>query len=169
MITFKKLNISQSQSQETTAYTADVYWDGRKIGMVRNDGNGGMSHLYPNGAEARADIEAATLHALAQPCKALPEHGKNYTYLEDYLDDLAVEASHYIYVGKWVKRTVKHRVVVITDGEVRTSIKCSQSLPLSAIHDAMKRKYPNGTIVNDLSADEAVRQLTQCRGFTFAE
>lgn len=169
MITFKKLIISQSQSQETTAYTADVFWDGRKIGTVRNDGNGGMSHLYPSGAEARADIDAATRHALAQPCKVLPTPGETYKYLEDYLDDLAIEAGHYIYVGKWVKRTVKNRVVVITDGEVRTSIKCSPSLTLPAIQDAMKRKYPNGTIVNELTVEDAVRQLTQCRGFTFAE
>jgi len=60
-------------------------------------------------------------------------------------------------------------VIVIVDGEVRTSIKANPNLALSAIKDAMRRKYPAGTIVNDLAVDDAVARLTQCRGFTLSE
>lgn len=169
MITFKKLVFSASQTQETNAYTADVYWHGRKIGTIRNDGNGGMSHLYPSGPEARADIQDATNHAKEQLVIVSVTPGEKYQYLEDYIDDLALLDSHKTRVERWLKRSVKNRVVVIVEGEVRTSIKANPSLSLAAIKDAMRRKYPAGTIVNDLAVDDAVARLTQCRGFTLSE
>ena len=45
MISFKRLKFTQSQSRETLAYTADVFWQGRPIGSVRNDGSGDMTIL----------------------------------------------------------------------------------------------------------------------------
>lgn len=49
-IELKKLKIAEHLSEETTAYTADVYIDGKCIGYAKNDGQGGETDIRCNHA-----------------------------------------------------------------------------------------------------------------------
>lgn len=62
-IELKSLKIARHLSEETTAFTAKISVDGKVVGDVRNDGNGGchMVHLDPSARDA-VEAEAARLH-----------------------------------------------------------------------------------------------------------
>lgn len=96
-ITLKKLSVHSGLSQETLAYTADVYWSGRKIGSVRNDGNGGTSIFWRDEKAAKDDLAAARAHATAQPVvfdgKPWVVDGQQQFHndIEDWCDTLANE------------------------------------------------------------------------------
>ena len=55
-IELKRLKIAQSLSEETLAFTADIYLDGKKVGDVSNRGNGGCNLYYWNDKEAEKKI-----------------------------------------------------------------------------------------------------------------
>ncbi|HSX21535.1 MAG TPA: hypothetical protein VLE97_02020 [Gaiellaceae bacterium] len=56
-IELKRFTTNARLSQETTAFAADVWVDGKKVGYAENDGHGGntMVHLDPS---VRAAVEA---------------------------------------------------------------------------------------------------------------
>ena len=45
-LTIKKMNVALNLSRETTAFTADIYYEGEKIGLAENDGNGGATNVW---------------------------------------------------------------------------------------------------------------------------
>jgi hypothetical protein len=46
-ITIKNIKFSESLSEETNAFTADIFVDNKKIGYARNDGQGGNTNCQP--------------------------------------------------------------------------------------------------------------------------
>lgn len=58
-ITLKKLSIYERMSEETTAFVADVYGDGKKIARADNNGHGGNTTVHLVDQSQRAAIEAA--------------------------------------------------------------------------------------------------------------
>jgi len=56
-ISLKRFSTNARLSQETTAFAADVWVDGKKVGHAQNDGHGGatMVHLDPS---VRSAVEA---------------------------------------------------------------------------------------------------------------
>ncbi|MBT9137097.1 MAG: hypothetical protein DDT34_02184 [Firmicutes bacterium] len=95
MLSFKKLKFHDEYTQETDAYTADVYWAKTFIGSAENTGKGGMTNLS-NWTEKkrspayRKAIEEATAFAKTQ-MYSNPDLG-NYDTLEDYIDSAAWQA-----------------------------------------------------------------------------
>lgn len=71
-IALRKVHYSKALSQETAAFTADVYVDGKKRGEARNDGHGGMTFVTPHTLHAEIDRYAATLPPLP-PTAMYPE------------------------------------------------------------------------------------------------
>ena len=47
-IELKKIKFSEHLSEETNAFTADLYINGKNAGYVKNDGHGGCTDYYPN-------------------------------------------------------------------------------------------------------------------------
>lgn len=61
-VELKKLAIYQRLSEETTAFSADVWIDGQKVGHAKNDGQGGATLVYLNVSTTRKnEIEAALI------------------------------------------------------------------------------------------------------------
>jgi hypothetical protein len=59
-VELKKLAIYPRLSEETTAFAADLWIDGAKVGYAKNDGHGGMTFVdWTVPAERRREIEAA--------------------------------------------------------------------------------------------------------------
>lgn len=88
-ITLKKLKIAEHLSEETTAFTADVYADGTLIGYAKNDGQGGSTFIHCE-YKNKALFEAANAY-----CEALPKekyHDMEFAQDLESIVDKLVEA-----------------------------------------------------------------------------
>jgi len=56
----KKVHFSEQLSEETNAFTADIWFRGKKVGYAKNSGRGGCTdiHSYDLGREALQEAEA---------------------------------------------------------------------------------------------------------------
>jgi len=155
ILSLKKLTVSRSLSQETMAYTADVFLDGVTVGHVRNSGNGGMSllHVHPVHRPAVAAFEAE-LRAL--PARLDDGLDLQDRCIEDAIDTLAAQMDLVRGVRSNIKRYTKTGTLFITaEGEVMQS--AGQGKPLE---EALVAKYPGATIINGMPIDEAVAYCT---------
>jgi hypothetical protein len=88
-ITLKKLHVSKQLSEETTAFTADVYSNNKLIGYAKNDGQGGNTIIHSE--YANKDLYQETLNY----CNSLPpKKYSDYEFaqsLESIVDDLVSE------------------------------------------------------------------------------
>lgn len=84
IIELKRFTTNARLSQETTAFAADIWVDGKKAGSARNDGRGGntLVHLDPS---IRAAVET---HGKA----LVPTEYKNFTSGAEWIVDQLVEA-----------------------------------------------------------------------------
>jgi hypothetical protein len=87
-IELKKIKVAEHMSEETTAFTAELFVDGKNIGYVKNDGRGGCTDYYSNPDEkSRKALQAAEAY-----CLTLPEvdYGafKHKMNLETFIDEL---------------------------------------------------------------------------------
>jgi len=130
-IELKNVSYSKRLSQETSAFAATVYVDGKKAGDARNDGGGGLTmvdlHLLP-----RADAMKVISY-----CESLPDHvypanefSKEFkvkmdleqmvgNLLEAYLNEKH-EKAQYV---KWCKKDVCFRVKGDKIGSYRLTAK----------------------------------------------
>lgn len=88
-VNLKKLSIYERMSEETTAFVADVYVDGKKVGYAQNDGHGGETMINWEraiGSDRIKEIEAELK-------KAVPAEYASFTQGITWAVDQAVEAS----------------------------------------------------------------------------
>jgi len=87
-VELKRVKFFEPMSEETNAFVADLYINGKKVGYVKNDGQGGPNDYHGNTKEDNqliAEVEAY--------CKTLPKvkpDGYNFVYqpsLETMIDD----------------------------------------------------------------------------------
>lgn len=135
-IELKRLSFNARLSQETNAYAADIWIDGKKVGEARNDGGGGETiiHIMPRALHEKAEAF----------CKAMPnepEHDLEMN-LELYIDLMAEqmirnqeELKQY---KRWCKKETVFRVKGDPAGEWRT-IKKQPYEPRVA--EAIRKKY----------------------------
>lgn len=86
-IELKAIKFSESLSEETNAFTANLYINGKKVGYCKNDGHGGCTDYYADSSKTRDIIVQAE-----QYCKTLPpvkygEHSFNQS-LESVIDNI---------------------------------------------------------------------------------
>ena len=67
-IELKSIKFSEAMSEETNAFTADLYINGKKVGYCKNQGHGGCTDYNSNSPELRPIIKEAEEY-----CKALPK------------------------------------------------------------------------------------------------
>jgi len=125
MITFKKLIVSHSQSEETLAFVADVYSNGVFIGHAKNSGQGGCTHLnyYAERTPAyRKALDEAT--AFAQS-KSWSFDGVNRPHesIEDYLDHLVGEEDDLKRQAAVLRRGMKTQVMFVVEKDGKRSCK----------------------------------------------
>ena len=89
-IELKNVKISESLSEETTAFTADIFVNGKKAGYARNDGRGGCTE-YHSFQETREIINEAEKFTLTLPKIKYDFNGKTFemdSNLENVIDNL---------------------------------------------------------------------------------
>ena len=85
-ITLKSFKPAHNLSEETLAFTATIYADGKRVGDVRNQGNGGCHFYNWSDANLGREIEA---WADAQPSKF--EFEKLDQIIDKVIEDLEVQ------------------------------------------------------------------------------
>ena len=91
-IELKKLKIAEHMSEETTAFTADIFVDGKEAGYAKNDGHGGCTFYHANEGK-RSLIEAAEKYCLTLPDQKFDMGGGRDPFvmkmnLENFIDEL---------------------------------------------------------------------------------
>lgn len=150
-IELKNIKTCAFASQETNAFEAKLYVDGKCVGIASNEGHGG-----PNWVQAinRQKVQEAEEYA-----KSLPPHKFNGTDLPmnlDFLLGLMVEE----HLGrKDLERMLKRRIVVTHKGEKGLwEFKQDKGSPyhLIEICRMLRQKHSNiDKILNELPFDEA--------------
>ena len=60
-IELRRVSYSATLSQETSAFTADIWVDGKKAGSAENHGTGGCTNIHPHALQQRLDEQGKTL------------------------------------------------------------------------------------------------------------
>ena len=122
-IKLKKLKISEHLSEETTAFTADIFINGYKAGYAKNDGNGGCTFYHPYDEKGKQLMQDAETY-----CKTLPDKtvemgkGRSFTYnvtletiIDDFVDEAANEKATKAFITKRNKAMLKSIVYTTKD------------------------------------------------------
>lgn len=92
-IEVKKIKHARSLSEETNAFTAQLYVDGEHIADCKNSGKGGMTDVYSKYSENKTKREyyRQMVQKTEAFCKTLPKYKGNLTMSLDFYIDLEIE------------------------------------------------------------------------------
>ena len=119
-IEIKNIKISDHLSEETNAFTADIYVDGVKTGYARNDGRGGCTDY--NRCEGKMELlKKAEAYCLTLPPIKYPEYGGMKAFevpmnLENFIDNAIDETLRKKGEAKLKKQIEKKQVKTIMWG-----------------------------------------------------
>jgi hypothetical protein len=149
-IELKNVQEYKKLSEETMAYSATLYINGKRAGEVRNDGRGGMTKITPYDQNGHQLIEQAKEHSLnlLDPNNEHFGKGRAFPYtLDMYIDHLADkmldEADLKKLITKMELLTPNHVVMEIKKGEYK----------------ATKLKWPMEEILNTPSKKNGLAKL----------
>jgi hypothetical protein len=142
-VTLKSLKVANHLSEETVAFTADLYVDGKKAFHVSNRGNGGPNLYVPYGY-------TPTLFQLET--WAMESTGESYEALDMIVGKIADQMEQ----EKMLKRSFKTQVLMI-DGDKMFGWKLQKNNPnsLDAIKNQITTQYPSAIVLNDMSIEKA--------------
>lgn len=125
-IELRNLKVFDSMSEETTACSADIYVDGKKVGYLQNSGKG--EGMFPRG------VDQPTLQRMATWAKSLPPVETSYGLLSMDLDFLLAMMVERDWTKQRAKKMFASRVCLINEkGEVFTSKPIAADL-LAKVH-----------------------------------
>ena len=120
-IELKKVKIYLGMSEETTAFTSDLYIDGIKVGYCKNDGHGGNTYYSSYDKKGRELIEECEKYFKTLPkthCEEL-----NFDFqptLDGKIDEIIDEISNKKEKEKFEKRMKKDMEIGIVVGNVNS-------------------------------------------------
>ena len=153
----KAIKFSDWASEETYCYQANVYLDGKPFAMVSNDGHGGCDREYSHN-KFKGDYRA-TMKKVDEYFKSLPNtdvgkfknvpEGFEQTF-ERWCHD---QVCTYLYRKDLKKALKKNKVVKRKNDEGKMSL---YDYGINVLSDAIKHRWPEAIILNDLPEDEAL-------------
>jgi len=132
-IELKRITYNARLSEETPAFAADVYVDGKKVGEARNDGHGGCNAYHPWAIAGQIDTHA----------KTLPPEQTPYGEMQPDTDWIVMGLLNDHLAARDLKRAMGRKTLFLRGGKVYEVKKGVQP------RDAEK-------VLNDLSFDEAL-------------
>mgnify|MGYP000205058208 FL=1 len=152
-IELKKIKVAENMSEETTAFTAELFVNGKNIGYVKNDGRGGCTDYYNNPDEKSKEA----LKAAKAYCLTLPEvdYGafKHKMDLETFIDELLEKHLKEKEQKKLEKKMIDTIIFGVPNGYSYTQIKQKKPLatfPVESLQkaiDNLKASFKNGEII----------------------
>jgi len=111
-IQLKNIKYAAFASEETHCYEASVYFDGKKVGTVSNDGHGGGDYEYPTDKAAWAKLNAY-IKTLPETVTTMPDHkdpSKFFSYAES-LEGVCHELVNEFLIARDLKRALSKKVL----------------------------------------------------------
>lgn len=148
MIVLKNIRTNERLSQETHCYSADLWFQGRKIGIVSNAGHGGCDEFLGN----QDDWNAANAWCEAN----LPTWDCNGTPTPTDLEIQCGELVNEHLMRKELTKLLGKHIVGLVDGELRTWTPKNKAKPTDAHFVQIAKIQPTATILNTLAFDDAL-------------
>lgn len=153
-IELKKISFSERMSEETNAFTADLYINGKKVGYCKNTGCGGCTDYYGDSKEANQVIREAEAYFLSLP-KVKPN---GYDFMLQPTLENAIDEQLELYLKakadkKMQKLMEKAIIWGNPNGDGYTYMNYKQPLSnipvfnLQKLVDNVKAKYIKGNVV----------------------
>ena len=145
-IELKAIKYSAFASQETHCYEANLYVDGKKIGVVSNDGHGGADSFWGS-QEDRNRVEAW-----------LKENGNHSTYSDGSImhEDLEMRCSRLM--NDW------HR-----DQELKKILRRVSYIVGNEVYQLPSKYKPTPELLERIKTDWADKEYTMLSGLPVAE
>lgn len=145
-IELKNIHHLESKSQETNCYTASLYVNGKKIGMVSNDGHGGP------------DMFQGDISAYNEANKWVENN-----ILSDDGTEMDIELLCADLLDNWLSRkslraALRSKVLILKPGDANIyefSFKKVRKVEDRHI-DIVKNEYPDAKVLNTLPFEEAL-------------
>lgn len=158
-ITFKSFKHHKSLSEETNAFTAKVYFEGRYIGDAKDTGQGGEVDFHENRSAAKADLDAAVAYAKSQTWD-YDGVQHNYGGLHDYLAEVAQDMiianelkNIEKRIGNKLQRDMKTKLVFIDDAKMYSVQFTNYTKALAQL---IMRRGPHVVVLNELPLPDAL-------------
>jgi len=153
----KRVSYSERLSEETSAYAADLWVDGKILAHVKNDGHGGCDMTYPAKGRTHAEIDALDKRLKAEGPKRKAQLTATETFeIECDLEDICSTLLTNYLIGRDVKRALKSRIMWVNEkGELMQSKKLApqQMVPALAV---FKQKYPTFSFLNEMPIEKQI-------------
>jgi hypothetical protein len=163
----KNIKYNSSLSDETYAYSANLYLDGKKIGYVANRGHGGADEQRIDDAQIAKDIDAY-FASLPKEHTHLEMNGEPFMVQPDLESWCHDQITDYLTL-KDIKKACARNVIGFKDGEEFRFSKIDNDTidkvgnltkPLT-IRQYLERKHPGMKILNGLSDAEILATVKQ--------
>lgn len=149
-IELRRVHHSEQLSQETTAYTADIWIDGELAFHARNEGTGGADFFHKMG---RWNVEEVDAWLKAnRPPRILGDATLDHD-LEIEVSDLLLHAVE----SRRLKRLLRTNLITIEKDRIFKYP--LRKRPLTAVADAVRAANPIAVIVNDGDDEVFARAL----------
>lgn len=138
-IELKNIKYSEAMSEETLAFIANLYIDGKRAGTAKNDGHGGNTHYSGDHKEGWELIRQAEAYTKSLPDKHYPKDDYMEAFsipmnLEHYIDDLLndyLQKKELARFNKQMERAMEKSIVFGVAGESFATITFTS--PLSKV------------------------------------
>ncbi len=155
LIELRSIDLHVGLSEETPAYTAKVYVDGRYFADVSNSGHGGCDMVHPPRGKEKGFYDL--VEALEARIKTTYP-GSDYDFggdakghMEESLEGLCHAQAWESVERRNLKSRLSRKIIMVEDGKVYT-IKGKRT-PERV--EAVAKRYPDATILNSLKFDAA--------------
>lgn len=158
-IELKKIKVAEHMSDETTAFTAELFVNGIHIGYVKNDGRGGCTDYHNNpDITSKNLLRNAEDYCLTLPAKKYPAfHGTDAFEvpmdLENFIDELLEKHLKEKEQKKLEKKMIDTIIFGVPNGYSFTQIKQKKPLatfPVESLQkaiDNLKASFKNGEVI----------------------
>lgn len=154
----RSVHYSPTLSEETNAFTADVWIDGKPGFHVRNDGQGGCDFHQPMKGQSYDEMHAQ-LNRVHEYATTLPARkfgpADHQVILEEDAESLVAKLLSDYLVTKELKRKLAKKMTVTMKG--KPGIFCFRVPYNPAVVPSLRVQYPEiDKILNELPFDEAL-------------
>ena len=155
-IELKKIKFSEAMSEETNAFTADLYINGKKRGYCNNTGQGGCTDYHSFVSDDNKVIAEAEAHYKSLPKVRSEEYNFEYQpSLESTIDDLLSDWFKAKHLKKLEKLMVNH-ILIGESLESRHISKIKYSIDLAKARVDVLQSIINNTKQKHLKDNDVI-------------
>lgn len=155
----KKISYNSRLSEETSAYTAELWVDGRALCIVSNHGTGGPDNQYPAKGRTQADIEAVDAYLKSLPAvdTGMKIDGKPFMMGQDIETKCGELLTDYL-IERDMKRALKRTIYFVdpASGKLLNYKGKIEGVQRAHLITETLRKKPGAIILNNLPEAEAL-------------